>query len=98
MSDRLQVDFLQADLDFGEAEAIVLAQETSANPFLVDEARARTVAQLLEIPHMGTAGILILAKRYGYIAQIAPLIEELRARQFYLSNRLARLILEQAGE
>jgi uncharacterized protein len=98
LTDRLKVDLLRADLDTGEAEALVLAQELSANPFLVDEARARTVAKLLEIPHIGTAGILILAKRRGYFAQIAPLIDDLRAQQFYLSNQLVRLILEQVGE
>jgi uncharacterized protein len=98
VTDRIQIDFLRADLDIGEAEAIVLAQEVGANPFLVDETRARTAAKLLDIPHIGTAGILILAKRRGHIVQIAPLLDALRARKFFLSDRLVRLILEQAGE
>ena len=96
--DRIQVEYLRADLDPGEAEALVLAQETGARFFVVDEARARTVARLLTIPHIGTAGILVLAKQQGHVAQVAPLIDELRNHNFYLSDRLIRIILQQVNE
>lgn len=65
IQDRLHVDYLRSDLDAGEAEALVLAQELRADYLIVDEQRTRTVAYLLRIPHIGTIGILQLAKRTG---------------------------------
>jgi uncharacterized protein len=98
VTDRFRVDYLRSDLDLGEAEALVLAQEKRADYFLVDEERARTVAKLLDIPFIGTAGILILAKRIGHIPAVAPLIFQLRRHQFYLSDRLVEMVLRQVNE
>jgi uncharacterized protein len=98
VTDQLRVDYLRGDLDLGEAEALVLAQERHANYFLVDEERARTVAKLLRVPFIGTAGILVLAKRTGHIPAVAPLILQLRRHQFYLSDRLVEMILRQVNE
>jgi predicted nucleic acid-binding protein len=98
VTDRLQVDYLRGDLDLGEAEALVLARERQAAYFLVDEERGRTVAKLLHIPHIGTAGILVMAKQTGHIPAVAPLILQLRRHRFYLSDRLVEVILHQVGE
>jgi len=49
-SDRIKVDYLRADLDVGEAEALVLAEELGADWILLDEIKARLAADLLGLP------------------------------------------------
>lgn len=44
VEDRSRVDYLLTQLDMGEAEALVLAQEIQADLVLVDERKARAVA------------------------------------------------------
>lgn len=98
VANQTRVDYLQVDLDRGESEAIVLAQEMQADRFLVDEERARAMARILQIPHVGTAGLLILAKQLGHIERVAPLLDQLASERFYLSSRLVRQILHESGE
>jgi hypothetical protein len=98
VTSRIQVDYLRADLDPGESEALVLAQELGADRFLVDEERARAVARILGIPHIGTVGILVAAKRLDHIQRISPLLDQLQQHNFYLSQRLVRMVLQQVNE
>ncbi len=98
VAERTDVDYLRTDLDPGEAEAIVLAQELSADWVLLDEPKARLAAHLLGLKFMGTVGVLVLAKREGKIEHVRPLLDELRARKFHLSERVYQAVLGQAGE
>lgn len=54
-------------LDRGEREAILLAQEISADLLLVDDRQARIIATDLGIQITGTVGILDKASRMGLI-------------------------------
>lgn len=96
--DRRKVNYLRADLDWGEAEALVLAEESAADWVLVDEPKARLVAEILGLQFMGTLGVLLLAKRLGKIEAVRPLLDELRANKFRLSDRVCRAVLQGAGE
>ena len=55
-------------------------------------------AELLELNVTGTIGLLLLAKRRGYIPAIRPLLDELRAKRFHLSERVYQAVIAQAGE
>jgi predicted nucleic acid-binding protein len=98
VADKNRVSYLRADLDSGEAEAIVLAEELSANWLLVDEPKARLAAQLLGLRFIGTVGLLVLAKQQGYIAEVRPLLDALTSQNFYLSQRIYQAVLKQAEE
>ena len=65
---------------------------------MLDETRARVAAELLEPKFIGTIGILLLAKRMGKIPHIRPLLDELQAKRFHLSDKVYRAVLDQAGE
>jgi predicted nucleic acid-binding protein len=97
-ADRIKVDYLRADLDPGEAEAIVLAEELGADWVLLDETKARLAAELLGLRFTGTIGLLLLAKRMGKIPVIRPLLDELRMKKFHLSEKVYQAVLQQAGE
>lgn len=96
--EQIKVDYLRADLDAGEAEALVLAEELAADWILLDEAKARLAADLLGLQYIGTIGILLLAKRLGKVLEVRSLLDELRMKKFYISDRVYQFALKQAGE
>lgn len=98
LQDTTKVRYLLGELDLGEAEALVLADEMHADWVLLDESRARHTADVLGLPYVGTVGLLLLAKRRGYIAELRPLLDELRTKRLHLSDRVYQSILRQAGE
>ncbi|NEP45376.1 MAG: DUF3368 domain-containing protein [Okeania sp. SIO2H7] len=90
VSDRQAVDRWRENLDLGESEAIVLAMELQADWLLIDEARGRRFAKEIGLNHLGTVGTLIIAKQSGLIASITPLLDELIACDFRISQQLYR--------
>lgn len=93
------IALLLRELDRGEAEAIALAVETKANLLLVDEFKARRVAEYLGLPHAGLIDLLGEAKRHHYLPAIKPTLDELIERaNFHVSARLYQRTLQAAGE
>lgn len=85
-------------VDRGEAEAIALAQSTPDSIVLLDDARARRVAERLGIRRIGTLGILRKAKRAGLIKAVKPAIDRLRSQGIYIHANLVDAILQDVGE
>ncbi|MBZ0118388.1 MAG: DUF3368 domain-containing protein [Sandaracinaceae bacterium] len=81
----------------GEQQAIAAALAHDAM-LLVDERRARRVAQELHIEVRGTLGILLEGKRRGLIPLVGPFVAELLRGGFRLSDDLVRSVLQAAGE
>jgi len=85
-------------LDKGEAEVLALAKQLRADLILVDEEKARKSAVIAGYDVMGLLGLFILAKKFGFIDQIRPLIGELRRNKFRVSERVVSETLKRAGE
>ena len=85
-------------VDRGEAEAIVLSAQMKADYLIIDERRARAIAQQYNIPLIGTIGVLLAAKRKGYVATVAPLLDDLLESGFRMSEQLYDLAKVRAGE
>ena len=98
VQDASQLQLLALTLDRGEASAIALALEQAECLLLIDERRGRQVALRLQLPVVGTLGILLRAKSSGFIGAIKPLLDEIGATNFRLSEHLIQLVLKQAGE
>jgi predicted nucleic acid-binding protein len=96
--DNHAVSILESSLDWGESEAIVLAQESQADLLIIDEAKGRAIAQRIGLPLMGTVGVLLAAKNDGIIPAVRPLLDDLLANEFRISQRLYHAILTQANE
>lgn len=86
------------DLDAGEAEAIVLATEISADLIILDEKLGRFHAKHADLKVTGTIGVLIKAKTKGYIDELKPLLNELTDKEVWISEKLKREILKTVGE
>jgi hypothetical protein len=93
------VDALQAELDIGEAEAIALAVEKQANLLLIDERRGRQVATRMGLTYIGLSGVLLEAKRKGFLPEVKPVLDDLLAKAgFWVSPQLYTRVLQAAGE
>jgi predicted nucleic acid-binding protein len=90
---------LAVTLDAGEAEAIALALELSANLILLDERDGRSAAVRAGLQVTGVMGVLLRAKKDGQIQLVKPEVEALRTQaRFFLSAPMQVAILDLAGE
>jgi predicted nucleic acid-binding protein len=97
--DRARVDKLCADLDKGEAEAIVLALEVSALKVLMDELPGRNAALALGLDPLGVLGILLMAKKMGLISLVRPCLDQLQNElKFFVAPAIRKDCLRLAGE
>lgn len=88
---------LRLVVDPGESEAIVLAYEMGLR-IILDDRKAREVAQRLGVPVTGTVGLLLKAKQAGLVGEIRPLLDALDAHQFRIGDALRAEALRLAGE
>jgi len=82
----------------GELEAMVLFKKLHSNLLLIDDKRARKIAQLNNIEIVGSLGVLLLAKQKGLIKQIKPVLDKLCVSEINVSERLVKKTLQLAGE
>jgi uncharacterized protein len=72
-----KVNEFQQDVDFGEAEAIALSLELSADRLLIDDAAGRAIALREGLQITGVMGILLIAKKRELIDSVRSLLDNL---------------------
>ncbi len=93
------VSQLRRDLDDGEAEAIVLAQEIGADLLLIDDRAARRHAARLGLRFIGLLGVLLEAKKAGLLPAVKPALDDLISKAgFRVRSSLYQAFLASAGE
>jgi predicted nucleic acid-binding protein len=75
-------------LDPGEASAIALSKEIQDSLLILDDLKARQLAEELKLKYTGSIGILILAKRKGLISDIDEVISKIQTTNFRISNAI----------
>ena len=99
VKDRLAVDVLLDELDLGEAETIVLARELIAAWVLMDERKGRKIARdVYNLKVVGSARILVEAKRKSLIDNVENLITGMRNGGYRIHDSIVDAILKEAGE
>ena len=82
----------------GEIEAMALYKQLSADALLIDDHRARTIAEHNQINCIGALGVLLYAKQNGKIDKVAPYLEKLRLSSIRYGDELLNRVLKLAGE
>ena len=65
---------------------------------MLDDQAGRKIAKELGFTVLGTAGLLLLAKRQGFVGTVGPLLDEIRRHGYWLSDALVEQVQRQAGE
>ena len=89
---------LEMYLDKGEASAIALSLEMDNSIVIIDDLKGRKVAERLNLRYSGTFGLILRAKQIGVIQSVKPILIKIKKTNFRFSEKLFKLILEQAGE
>lgn len=97
-SDKYRKQILGFQLDKGEASVIELAIETPGSTIILDDLKARTVAQKLGIEITGTIGVIVKAKQNGVISSIKPYLDKIRKNGFHLTDEIEKQALLISGE
>ncbi len=82
----------------GEIEAMALYKELAADALLIDDHRARIIAEHNQINCIGALGLLLVAKQNGIISEVAPYIQKLRQSAIHYGDVLLDRVLKLAGE
>jgi predicted nucleic acid-binding protein len=88
----------QLNLDKGESEAIVLANNINADLIVIDERKARKIAKDIGLNVTGTLGILVEAKQKGLIKELKPLLDGLIDNNIRIDKKLYAEILKLVEE
>ncbi len=91
-------EMYKTQLHDGEVEVMILSKEIRADVVIIDDANAKKYAKYLKLPVTGTLGVLIRAKREGYIDRLEPILRQMVERGIYISQNLIELCLKQTGE
>ena len=90
---------LESLLDIGEAAVISLAREQKASLVLIDERKARKVARdIYGLQPIGTARILVEAKRKNLLPEIASQFQKLQQEGYWIHASIVETALCEAGE
>ena len=98
VSDKLRLRILELQIDKGESSAIALALETPNSTLILDDYKARKVAENLGLNFTGTIGIIIKAKLENIIPSIRPLLEKIKETNFRISPEIELRAYKEAKE
>ncbi len=90
---QVSVKLLMHELDPGESEALIQAQERRAAYFIGDERRARQIGKNMGIKSVGTVGLLARLHLEGLADETRGLVRKLRKD---LKCRIADELVEEA--
>ena len=98
VTDKSKQRLLELQIDKGESSGIALAMETPDSTLILDDHKARRIANQLALSFTGTIGVIVKAKLKGLIPTIKPLIAKIRQTDFRLTDELEHQALKQANE
>lgn len=89
---------LSNQLDPGEASVIQNARETGTSLVAIDEKIGRRVARLHGLNVTGSLGILIRARKEGFVDDLASCVKRMHRKGIWMADHLVRRALAAAGE
>ena len=93
VKDKKYQEFLETQVDLGEASAIALAKELDSPLLIIDDLKARKLANKLNLKITGTLGVINRAKQMGFLDKIKPIIDKLQETDFRISENIVNELL-----
>ncbi len=97
-TDKYRQTILELQIDKGESSAISLALEMPDSFVILDDYKARKIAERLGVNFTGTIGVIIKAKLSGIIPSAKPILEKIKQTDFRLSAEIKLQALKEASE
>ena len=85
-------------MDYGESESVILYDELGADYLLIDDNKARILAESFNVNCIGSVGLLFKAKEKGLLKELRPILLKLLENERFFSIKLLNMILFRAGE
>ncbi len=85
-------------LDAGEASCLAAVAAAPQTLLLIDERLGRSEARRIGLTIMGTAGVLCAAKELGYLKAVMPVVHDLLAAGYFMSDAVVNGARQLAGE
>ena len=85
-------------MDYGESESVILYKELQADFLLIDDRKARKIAENFGLNCIGTVGLLSVARDKKIISKLRPLFEYLLKNKRFYSIELLNTILAKHNE
>jgi predicted nucleic acid-binding protein len=98
VKDKYRQQLIEMQIDKGESSAIALALETPECTLILDDNKARKIAEQLGLSYTGTIGVIVKAKTLGIIPTIKPILEKIKQTDFRISLDLETQALKAANE
>ncbi|WP_395051225.1 DUF3368 domain-containing protein [Flavobacterium sp.] len=98
VSDKSKQKILELQIDKGESSAIALALEIPDSILILDDFKARKIAQQLGLKITGTIGVIVKAKLTGKIPSIKPYLDKIKITNFRISSEIEIQALKEANE
>jgi len=89
---------LSVIMDYGESESVILYEELNADYLLIDDHKARIIAESFDLKCIGSIGLLVKAKQKGYVHDLRSIFEKWLENERFFSRKLLNEILVQTGE
>lgn len=94
LSDNKYLNLMKNFVDLGEASTITLSVEMEDNKVILDDLKARKLAQKLNIDITGTIGVLIKARQRDIIDSSSSVLNKLQDEGFRISKELENELLK----
>ena len=94
VSDNKYLKLMKNFVDLGEASTIALAVETDDVVIILDDLKARKLAQKLNLKITGTIGVLIKARKRNIITSTQEVLNKLRNEGFRISDEIEKEFLK----
>ena len=98
VSDTKYQDFLETQIDKGEASVLSLASEFNQPLLLLDDLKARKLAKNLNFNITGTLGIINKEKSLRLIDAVKPIIEKILLTDFRIAGGIVKELLKLNNE
>ena len=86
------------ELDRGEKQTILLAQQHKAEKVIIDERLGRGIAEYLGLSVVGTLGVIAKAKQLGLIKSFSSVAADMQAQGIYYNSALVLRMAQKLGE